>query len=425
MFDIKWIRENQQKFDRALARRGVERASETVIALDDERRDHVTRLQAAQETRNSASREIGKAKASGNEEAANLAIAQVAKLKSFIQQGEEKQRVLAADRDKALAVLPNMPFDDVPDGNDESANVEISVFGEKPQFDFTPKEHFELGEASGQMDFESAAKMSGSRFVVLRGDLARLERALGQFMLDLHTENHGYTEISAPLLVRDRAVYGAGQLPKFAEDLFHTEDGRWLISTAEVPLTNLARERVFEVGELPLRVTALTQCFRSEAGSAGRDTRGMLRQHQFAKVEMVSITKQEESSAELQRILGNAEEVLKQLDLHYRVVLLCAGDMGVSARKTFDIEVWLPGQAAYREISSCTICDDYQARRMNARYRHDKQLLFCHTLNGSGVAVGRALIAVLENNQNQDGSITIPKVLQSYMGGKTLINGSK
>ncbi len=427
MFDIKWIRENAEAFDAGLARRGIEASAARLIALDDKRRSHITRLQEALETRNAASKEIGRAKASGDEEAAQKAIEQVGKLKSFIQSGEEEERLLTAAVDKALSELPNLPGDDVPDGADETENVELRQSGEKRQFNFEPKEHFELGEALGQMDFEAAARLSGSRFVVLKKQLARMERALGQFMLDLHTDNHGYTEVSPPLMVRSEAVFGVGQLPKFAEDLYRTVDGRWLISTAEVPLTNLARDQVHNEADLPMRVTALTPCFRSEAGSAGRDTRGMLRQHQFSKVEMVSVTSQESSGEELERMLSCAEEVLKRLDLHYRVVMLCTGDLGFSARKTYDIEVWLPGQNAYREISSCSVCDDFQARRMKARYRveGEKQIKYCHTLNGSGIAVGRALIAVLENYQNKDGTISVPQVLQPYVGGLELIGGEE
>lgn len=427
MFDIKWIRDNAQAFDAGLARRGVEASAARLIALDDDRRSHVTRLQEALETRNAASKEIGKAKASGNEEAAQKAIAQVAKLKSFIQTGGEEEKALTAALETALSELPNLPLDDVPDGADENDNIEIRSFNDKRQFDFDTKEHFELGEDLGQMDFEVAARMSGSRFVVLRKSLAKLERALGQFMLDLHTDEHGYTEISPPLMVRDQALYGTGQLPKFAEDLYRTEDGSWLIPTAEVPLTNLARETVHNGTDLPMRVTALTHCFRLEAGSAGRDTKGMLRQHQFSKVEMVSITDKDSSAKELERMIACAEEVLKRLDLHYRVVTLCTGDLGMGARKTYDIEVWLPGQGAYREISSCSLCGDYQARRMMARYRTEgeKQVQYCHTLNGSGIAVGRALIAVLENYQNKDGSINVPNVLQPYMGGVEVIGGEK
>jgi seryl-tRNA synthetase len=427
MFDIKWIRDNAQAFDAGLARRGVDAVSARLIALDDDRRSHVTRLQEALETRNAASKEIGRAKASGDEEAAQKAIEQVAKLKSFIQSGAEEEKALTAALETALSELPNLPLDDVPDGADENDNIEIRTFDEKRTFNFEPKEHYELGENLGLMDFEAAARMSGSRFVVLRKGLAKLERALGQFMLDLHTEEHGYAEISPPLLVRDQALYGTGQLPKFAEDLYRTEDGSWLIPTAEVPLTNLARETVHNVADLPMRVTALTHCFRLEAGSAGRDTKGMLRQHQFSKVEMVSITDKDSSAEELERMVSCAEEVLKRLDLHYRVVTLCTGDLGMGARKTYDIEVWLPGQGAYREISSCSLCGDYQARRMMARYRieGEKQVQYCHTLNGSGIAVGRALIAVLENYQNKDGSISVPNALQSYMGGLEVIGGGK
>ncbi len=419
MYDIKWIRENPEAFDAGLAKRGAEPMADKVLALDEARRSHVQKLQEAQERRNAASKEIGKAKGSGDEVRAKALIDEVAEIKSFIQSGEGEERRLDGELETALAAIPNQPLDDVPVGPDESANVEHHTVGEKPAFDFAPKEHFELGEALGLMDFEAAAKIAGSRFVVLRSRLARLHRALGQFMIDLHVEEHGYTEIVPPLLVRDDAAYGTAQLPKFAEDLFRTTDGRWLIPTAEVPLTNLARETVFEESELPMRVTALTPCFRSEAGSAGRDVRGMLRQHQFDKVEMVSIAHPDHSVAELDRMLGCAEDVLKRLGLHYRVVTLSTGDMGFGARKTYDIEVWLPGQGMYREISSCSVCGDFQARRMNARYRpaEGKGLNYVHTLNGSGIAVGRALIAVMENYQNADGSITVPEALKPYMAG--------
>lgn len=426
MFDIKWIRDNPETFDQALAKRGVEAKSADLIALDDKRRQHLSELQAAQEKRNTASKEIGKAKASGDEEAANAAIAEVAKLKGFLQSGEEEERRLTDALTTALAEIPNTALDDVPVGEGEDDNVLHHMHGVKPDFGFDAKEHFELGEDWGQMDFETAAKLSGSRFVMLSGELARMERALGQYMIDLHTQEGGYTEVSPPLLVRDEALFGTGQLPKFAEDLFKSTDGRWMIPTAEVPLTNIVAGEIMDHDYLPHRYTALTYCFRSEAGSAGRDTRGMLRQHQFSKCELVSVTDAQSSEAELERMLGCAEEVLKGLGLHYRVVTLCTGDMGFSARKTYDIEVWLPGQNAYREISSCSVCGDFQARRMNARYRvqGEKQLSFVHTLNGSGVAVGRALIAVLENYQNEDGSVNVPDVLQPYMGGKTVI-GSK
>ena len=424
MLDIKWIRENPEALDAALKKRGAEPLSAKLIELDDKRRAHLTKLQESQERRNSASKEIGKAKASGDEAAAQKAIAEVAEIKAFIQSGEEVERELNEALEVELSAIPNVPLDDVPVGLSEDDNVVYRTVGEKPSLGFAPKEHYELGEALEIMDFEMAAKLAGSRFVILKGKLARLERALAQFMLDLHTSENGYTEVSPPLLVRDDVMYGTGQLPKFAEDSFKTTDGRWLIPTAEVPLTNLVRDSILEEKNLPLRMTAFTPCFRSEAGSAGRDTRGMLRVHQFPKVEMVSITKVEESEAELERMLGCAEEVLKRLDIHYRVMTLCSGDMGFGARKTYDIEVWLPGQDAYREISSCSVCGDFQARRMNARYRveGEKKPTFCHTLNGSGLAVGRTLIAVLENYQNEDGSINVPEVLQPYMGGLSVIS---
>ena len=428
MFDIKWIRESPQEFNAGLALRGLDPMASELIKLDNNRRSHLTQLQEAQSRRNAASKEIGKAKASGDEEKAQKIIGEVAKLRTFIQEGEELERQLTAALNDALSSIPNLPFSDVPQGSDETDNVELRLVGQKPGFSFEPKEHFEIGEALagknspiGPMDFKIAAKLSGSRFVVLSGAIARLERALGQFMLDLHTSQHGYSEVSPPLMVRDEVVYGTGQLPKFAEDLFRTEDGRWLIPTAEVPLTNIVREEILDHNQLPLRFTALTHCFRSEAGSAGRDTRGMLRQHQFSKVELVSVTNQGSSKDELERMMGCAEEVLKQLGLHYRVVVLCSGDMGFSARKTYDIEVWLPGQKAYREISSCSLCDDFQARRMNARYREGKAISFVHTLNGSGTAVGRALIAVMENYQNGDGSVSVPDALRPYMGGIEII----
>lgn len=422
MFDIKWIRENPEAFDKAMARRGLEPQSERLIALDEARRTHVHALQEAQEERNRASKAIGAAKAQGDEDAAKAAIEQVAKLKGFLQSGDETARQNDAALTAALEVLPNMPLDDVPDGADEVDNVLLRDWGTVPDLGFEPKEHYELGEALGQMDFEAAAKLSGSRFVLLNKQLARLERAIGQFMLDLHVDEHGYDEVSPPVLVRDEAMYGTGQLPKFEEDSFRTTDGLWLVPTAEVPLTNLVRESILDHAYLPRRYTALTPCFRSEAGSAGRDTRGMLRQHQFSKVEMVSVTDANSSAEELERMVGCAETVLKKLGLPYRVMTLCTGDIGFGARKTYDIEVWLPGQNTYREISSCSVCGDFQARRMGARYRvGEKQIEFCHTLNGSGVAVGRALIAVMENYQNEDGSIRVPQALTPYMGGVTVI----
>ena len=425
MFDIKWIRDNAAAFDRAMDRRGLEPQAARLIAIDDRRRALVAELQQAQERRNAASREIGKAKASGDEQAAQAVIDEVASLKAKIQQGEEQERQIDAELQAALSVLPNMPHDDVPDGADESDNVEVRRVGTPRSLDFTPKEHFEIAGALPGLAFERAARIAGARFVMLQGRLARLERALGQFMMDLQTGEHGYMEVSPPLLVRDEALYGTSQLPKFAEDLFKTTDGRWLIPTAEVPLTNMVAGETLDEADLPLRVTALTPCFRSEAGSAGRDVRGMLRQHQFWKCELVSVTRPEDSLDELERMTGCAEEVLKRLGLPYRVMALSAGDMGFGARKTYDIEVWLPGQNAYREISSCSVCGDFQARRMNARFRPqgEKGLKFVHTLNGSGIAVGRALIAVLENYQNADGSITVPEALRPYMGGIETIKG--
>ncbi len=426
MFDIKWIRDNPEAFDAGLAMRGLDPLSSSLIALDEKRRAHVAHLQEMQEERNRASKEIGKAKSTGDEAAAQAAITEVAKLKSALQEGEEEERKLSQAVTDALAVIPNLPFDDVPVGADENDNVELRNFGGKPNFAFEPKEHYELGEALGQMDFESAAKIAGSRFCVVSGQLARLERALGQFMLDLHVEEHGYREMQPPLLVRDEAAYGTDKLPKFADDLFRTTDGRWLIPTAEVPLTYMAADRIYSQSELPIRMAAHTACFRSEAGSAGRDTRGYLRQHQFYKVEMVSITDQDTSNDEHERMTRCAETVLEKLNLPYRTMALCTGDMGFGARRTYDIEVWLPGQNAYREISSCSVCGDFQGRRMNGRYRveGEKQPRFVHTLNGSGIAVGRALIAVMENYQNEDGTITVPEVLRPYMNGRELVEAN-
>ena len=418
MLDIKWIRENPAALNQALKIRGAEPDSATVIALDEERRAHLAKLQEAQERRNSASKEIGAAIRAGEKDRAEKLKVEVGEIREFVRSGEDKARELGKALNEALAMLPNIPLDDVPVGPDEGANVEIRRFGEKKKFAFDQKEHFELGEMLGQMDFETAARMSGTRFAVLKGGLARLERALGQFMLDLHTTEHGYTEVQPPLLVNDAAAYGTDKLPKFGGDLFRTTDGRWLVPTAEVPLTYMVAGDIADRSKLPLRFAALTACFRSEAGSAGRDTRGYLRQHQFYKVELVSITDQETSLDEHERMTRCAETVLEKLGLCYRTVALSTGDMGFGARKTYDIEVWLPGQGAYREISSCSVCGDFQARRMNARYRAEgeKQTKFVHTLNGSGVAVGRALIAVMENYQNEDGAITVPEALRPYMG---------
>ncbi|MCM2397553.1 serine--tRNA ligase [Rhizobium sp. S95] len=419
MLDIKWIRENAETLDAALAKRGAEPLAAQLIALDEKRRAVVQSLQDMQSRRNAASKEIGAAMAQKNAELAEKLKAEVAALKDTMPAAEEEERRVSAELTDQLSRIPNVPLDDVPVGKDEHDNVVARVVGQKPGWNHPAKEHFEIGEGLGYMDFERAAKLSGARFTVLTGPLARLERALGQFMIDLHTKEHGYTEVSSPLMVRDEAMYGTGQLPKFAEDLFKTTDGRWLIPTAEVTLTNLVSGEILEQEKLPLRFTALTPSFRSEAGSAGRDTRGMLRQHQFWKCELVSITDAESSIEEHERMTACAEEVLKRLGLHFRTMTLCTGDMGFGSRKTYDLEVWLPGQNTYREISSCSVCGDFQARRMNARYRgkDGKGTTFVHTLNGSGTAVGRCLIAVMENYLNEDGSITIPDALLPYMGG--------
>ncbi len=419
MLDIKWIRDNPQALDEALRKRSAEPMAEKLLALDDTRRGVIQTLQDMQSRRNAASKEIGAAMAQKNGELADRLKAEMAELKEAMPKAEQQEREAVLALEDVLSRLPNIPFDDVPVGKDEHDNVVKHVVGQKPGWNHPAKEHFEIGEALGYMDFERAAKISGARFTVLTGPLARLERALGQFMLDMHTNEHGYTEVSGPLMVRDEAMFGTGQLPKFSEELFKTTDGRWLIPTAEVTLTNLVSAETLEQEKLPLRFTALTPSFRSEAGSAGRDTRGMLRQHQFWKCELVSITDAESAVAEHERMTECAENVLKRLGLHFRTMTLCTGDMGFSARKTYDIEVWLPGQDAFREISSCSVCGDFQARRMNARYRgkDEKALRFVHTLNGSGTAVGRCLIAVLENYLNEDGSVTIPDALIPYMGG--------
>jgi seryl-tRNA synthetase len=452
MHDIRFIREHPDVFDRALARRGLAPESKRLIGLDEERRRKILEFETAQARRNAASKEIGDAKKNKDEKKAAALMAEVATLKESIPQLETAAKTASQALDDALAEIPNLPLDDVPDGKDANDNVEHHRFGAKRDYAFPPKQHFELGEALGQMDFETAAKLSGARFVVLKQGLARLERALGQFMLDVHTSEHGYTEVAPPLLVRDDVMFGTAQLPKFAEDQFWAIKGELLataneefvsaadrfeaqaaylgyrsklrnerlglIPTAEVPLTNLVRESIVDEAQLPMRLTACTPCFRAEAGAAGKDTRGMIRQHQFTKVELVSITTPEQSLDEHERMLSCAEEVLRRLDLHYRVVTLSTGDMGFAAQKTYDIEVWLPGQNMHREISSCSVCGEFQARRMNARYRgKDRNVRHVHTLNGSGVAVGRALIAVMETYQNDDGSIAVPDVLQTYMGG--------
>lgn len=421
MFDIRWIRDNPDAFDAGLARRGLPAQAQQVLQLDTETRAIRTSVQEAQSRRNDASKEIGAAKARGED--ADAVIAEVGALKQQIQDGEEKERQLREKLDGLLAGLPNLPDEDVPEGEDEEANVEIRSHGNVPQFNFEAKQHFEIGDQLGQMDFERASRLSGSRFVVLSGELARLERALAAFMLDIHVNEFGYTEVSPPLLVREHTAYGTGNLPKFEEDLFKTTDGFYLIPTAEMVLTNLVREEIVDEDELPLRFTAYTPCFRSEAGAAGRDTRGMIRQHQFNKVELVSITTPEASKDEHERMTACAEEILKRLDLSYRVMLLSCGDMGFSARRTYDLEVWLPGQKMYREISSCSNCGEFQARRMNARCktRGAKGTRPVHTLNGSGLAVGRAMVAVLENYQQVDGSIAVPAALRPYLGDKETI----
>ena len=438
MHDIKLIRDDPAAFDNGLKRRGLPPQSTDVLKRDAELRALLVKLQTAQARRNEASKLIGQAKAKKDEAQAQSLMAEVAGLKDEIQKGEEEQGRLEAAVGEVLATIPNLPAPEVPDGADEKSNREIRRAGSRPGFNFKPKEHFDLGEKLGQMDFEAAARMSGARFVVLKKGLARLERAIAQFMFDLHTEHFGYTEVSPPVLVRDQTMFGTAQLPKFFEDQFAAytasalEDPQfkfekkigdperfWLIPTAEVSLTNLVREQILDGDKLPFRFTAFTPCLRAEAGAAGKDTRGMIRMHQFAKVELVSITTPEHSQEEHERMTSCAEEVLKRLKLHYRTMLLCTGDMGFAAKKTYDIEVWLPGQDAFREISSCSNCGDFQARRMNARYRPagEKSTRFVHTLNGSGLAVGRTLVAILENYQQADGSIAVPDALKPYMGG--------
>ncbi len=417
MFDIKWIRDNPDAFDQGMARRGLAPQSPALLALDAARRDAQTRAQELQTERNTLSKQIGMLKSKGED--ASEVMAQVSQSKDAQAAAEVEASEASAALNDALAGLPNLPLDEVPDGKTEDDNVEVRRVGEPRAFDFTPKDHVDIGESLGMMDFEVAAKLAGARFVLLSGGLARMERALAAYMLDHNTGEFGYTEVNPPALVNDKTMFGTGQLPKFGEDLFKTTDGYWLIPTAEVPLTNIVADHIIDEEYLPRRYTAMTWCFRSEAGSAGRDTRGMIRQHQFTKVEMVSVTKPEDSMDELERMTSCAEDILTKLDLPFRTVTLCVGDMGAGARKTYDIEVWLPGQDRYREISSCSVCGDFQARRMNGRYRikGEKGTQFVHTLNGSGLAVGRTLIAVLENYQQADGSVAIPDVLQPYMGG--------
>lgn len=434
MHDIKAIRDNPQAFDAAFTRRGLAPIADSLIKLDEARRAAVQAAEQAQARRNAASKEIGDAKKAKDNARAEALMAEVTELKTTMPALDAAVKEADEALKKALSEIPNLPLAEVPEGADEHGNVEHHRFGEKPSYTFTPKPHYDLGEALGMMDFEAAAKLSGARFTVLKKGLARLERAIGQFFLDVHTGDHGYTEVNPPLLVKDDAMFGTAQLPKFREDQFAAGaigsggEGYWLIPTAEVSLTNLVRESILDEKELPMRLTALTPCFRAEAGAAGRDTRGMIRQHQFTKVELVSITTPEQSKDEHERMLSCAEEVLRRLGLHYRVMTLCTGDMGFASQKTYDIEVWMPGQGeggAYREISSCSVCGDFQARRMDARSRGpDGKPRFVHTLNGSGTAVGRALIAVIENYQQEDGSIAVPDVLQPYMGGLKVVGNS-
>ena len=419
MHDIAFIRQNPAEFDAGLKKRGAAPEAERILALDSRRREAQTALQLAQSRRNEASKLIGQAMAKGDKDAAEALKAEVAALKDSMPAQEESERTAGSELEELLLTLPNLPADDVPEGEDEAANVEIARWGTPRQFDFQPLEHADLGPPLG-MDFETGAAIAGARFTFLRGGMARLHRALGQFMLDQQTNEAGYTECNPPVLVRGEAMRGTGQLPKFAEDSFRTTDDRWLIPTSEVSLTNAVAGRILDEGQLPIRMTALTPCFRSEAGSAGRDTRGFIRQHQFEKVELVSIVRPEESEAEHERMTAAAEAILRALELPYRKMLLCTGDMGAGARKTYDLEVWLPGQGAFREISSCSNFGDYQARRMKARYRgEDGKPVFVHTLNGSGLAVGRTLVAVLENYQQADGTVTVPQALANYMGGIT------
>jgi len=424
MHDIKAIRDNPDLYEQAWSAKGRSGVVAEALSLDATLRAAQTALQEAQSRRNDLSKQIGQAKGRKDEAEASRLMAEVETLKGDLETQAQVERETGEALRDLLAGLPNLPAPDVPPGADEADNQEVRRWGE-PFAIASPKDHVDLGEALGLMDFEAAARMSGSRFVVLKGQIARLERALGQFMLDLQTREHGYLEVSPPLLVRDEAVFGTGQLPRFAEDLFHTEDGRWLIPTAEVSLTNLVRDQITPTEELPLRLTALTHCFRSEAGASGRDTRGMIRQHQFQKVELVSITTPDQSDAEHERMVGCAEAVLKALELPFRTMLLCSGDMGFSARKTYDLEVWIPSEGRYREISSCSNCGDFQGRRMNARTKAagDKATRFVHTLNGSGLAVGRTLVAILENYQDENGAIAVPQALHPYMGGLTRIGG--
>lgn len=425
MHDIKYIRENPQDFDAALSRRGAAPVAASILTLDENRRAILTEMQNAQARRNDASKAIGAAMGKGDAATANALKTEVAQLKDTVPLLEERERAAGAELEGLLAGLPNLPAADTPEGADETDNVEIARWGTPRSFDFQPRDHADVGPPLG-LDFETGVAISGARFTFMRGQMARLNRALGQFMLDYQTTQRGYTECATPYLVRQESLFGTGQLPKFAEDNFQTTDGRWLIPTAEVSLTNSVREQILDEGALPIRLTALTPCFRSEAGAAGRDTKGLIRQHQFEKVELVSIVRPEDSVAEHERMVESAEGILQALELPYRKMLLCTGDMGASARRTYDLEVWLPGQGLYREISSCSNCGDWQARRMNTRYRpaEAKGNVFVHTLNGSGLAVGRTLVAVLENHQQADGSVIVPAALLPYTGGLTKLEAT-
>ena len=421
MFDIKKIRENPEDFDKILSKRNHSPISKEILDLDKKNKDLIAQLQSLQEERNSKSKKIGELSSQGNSEEASNLKQEVSALKSKLQELDEAQKNSQNALNDVLSRIPNLPHESVPVG-DETKNKEIKLIGEKKDFSFELKEHFDIGEDLGIMSFEDAANISGARFVIQKGMLSRLERSISNFMLDLHTSEFGYEEVNVPILVRGDALYGTGNLPKFEEDLFKTTNDYFLIPTAEVPLSNLTRGKILDIADLPKRFVSHTPCFRSEAGAAGKDTRGIMRQHQFYKVELVSMTSEQKSEDEHERMLSCAEEVLKKLDLHYRVVILSSEDMGFSAQKTYDIEVWLPGQKAYREISSCSNCGDFQARRMNSRYKDGKDIKFLHTLNGSGLAVGRTLIAIMENYQNSDGSIEVPDVLQPYMNNQKTIS---
>ncbi len=420
MIDISFIRQNPSEFDNYMKSRGIESISKQIIKIDEEKRDTQTILQKLLSEKNILSKKIGIAKS--KKENTQTDIEKVDKLNTEISTLKELEKIKDDELISILNRLPNIPSKDVPIGINEKDNIEYKTFGNKTNFKFKPKKHFEIGENLNLMNFELSSKLSGSRFVVLKGILSKLERAIATFMIDKHTQVNGYTEISVPFLVKDSSLYGTGQLPKFSEDLFTAGENHWLIPTAEVPLTNLVREQILLKNELPMRVTSFTPCFRSEAGAAGKDTRGMLRQHQFSKVELVSITTPDQSEKELERMLSSAESILQDLDIHYRIVTLCTGDMGFAAKKTYDIEVWLPGENNYREISSCSNCGDFQSRRMNTKIKQDKKNIYPHTLNGSGLAVGRTLIAILENYQTEDGNVLIPNCLQKYFDNKkTLI----